>query len=249
MGRSSLPVLTRSPVRWHFILPGDSALERLGTAHTRWPSSSAGACHHQERRCDGSERAGVAGAVPGSRQLPCGNLSGWVSPHSGSHPAWLNNVIQTGAKRPAWGQAAMGSWHPSHNRREQNRCVLASTCPSLCFLVLSWTGRDHPFFAAFAGKALLRGWDWACLGRAGSLEGLALEEKFSSKLSVWLWAQGLQAAPLHTATLYTCMAGCQEDRTVGGTEPISVPVQHVSLLLQPWCLFLHPSFPKTCPSP
>lgn len=195
MRGSSLPVLARSPVRWHFILPGDSTLERLGTAHTH--PSSAGACHHQERRCDGSECAGVAGAVSGSRQLPCGKLSGWVSPHPGSHPAWLKNVTQTGARGPAWGQAARGSWHPSHNRREQKRCVLASTCPSLCFLGLSWAGKDHPFFAAFAGRALLHGWDWACLGHAGSLEGLALGKKFSSKLSVVMGPRAASCSLAH----------------------------------------------------
>lgn len=247
-GGSSFPVLAPSPVWWHFILPGDSALGWLGTAHTHWPSSSARACPPGEtlqwlRVCWGSW------GCSGSRQLPCGKLSGWVSPHPGSHPAWLNNVIQTGARGPALGQAVRGSWHPSHNKRELNRCVLASTCSSLCFFVLPWVGRDHPFFAAFVEKALLHGWDWACLGRAGSLEGLALGEKFSSKFSVWLWAQGLQAAPLHAATLYSCMAGCQEDRTAGGTEPIFVPVQHVSLLLQFWCLFLHSSFLRTCPCP
>lgn len=121
----------------------------------------------------------------------------------------------------------------------------ALPCASLCFLGLE--GIIPSLLHLW--RRLLHGWDWACLGHAGSLEGLALGEKFSSKFSVWLWAQGLQAAPLHAATLYSCMAGCQEDRTAGGTEPIFVPVQHVSLLLQFWCLFLHPSFLRTCPCP
>lgn len=58
-------------------------------------------------------------------------------------------------------------------------------------------------------------------------------DQFSSEISVQLWAWGLQAAPLHAASLHTCVPGCREDRPDGGTEPISVPGQHLFLLLQP----------------
>lgn len=98
------------------------------------------------------------------------------------------------------------------------------------------------------GGAQLRG--WGMLGPCWeSVRAGTGGDQFSSKISAQLWAWGLQAAPLHAASLHTCVAGCREDRPNGGTKPIPVPGQHLSPLLQPQCLSLRAGFPKTSPSP
>lgn len=138
MRGSSVPVLARSPVWWHFILPGDSALERLGTAHTHWLSSSSGACHHQERRCDGSECAGLAGAVLAAGSCPAGNSRlGFLQP-------WLSSRLAQQCNSD-WGKGVcmgpdceglMASLAQQESRTDVSLHPNALPCASLCFLGL-----------------------------------------------------------------------------------------------------------------
>lgn len=71
-GGASLPALAQPPPQWHVIRPGDSALERLGSAHARWPSLQLRLGTVTSRR-EASVAQGLllgAGAVAGRRQQP-----------------------------------------------------------------------------------------------------------------------------------------------------------------------------------